>query len=412
MRKARRHVSPGSASTSPRSHSSRAGPKSSVRSSPLPKQIEEAIQDGRFEGKLSLVRPDLQQPVPVKRYSKICGVDENEPVERVTFTLARPTMTITARHAFRNRIKLTSDNKITLPIHVSINQPFQRTVTIEVTHDSVLPRDVTALPTAIFTDGDGREVPSVRLVPVADMPLSQQIAPGESGRWVFQFAVDKDCPTNLVFGTVDLSAPGMSTQHVSVLVERRNPLLAATIRFACWMLAALCAFFAIQAIVRRFRARHFRTGQTHVMTPKRPIKGALAVAAARNGTIQLISEEPMKVSRHGDPKPKLCAPQRPVTIDPNEVTPSRPLRLELCSPDGKPSQSFELTECLTTDDGNPEVHLEVTAGEGADQQRAQHSRRVRSMLSVAAASGLLAATIGYPLVITSAQWLYDFFTLS
>ena len=378
----------------------------------LPKQIEEAIQDGPFEGKLSLVRPDLQQPIPLKRYTKICGVDENEPVERVTFTLARPNMTIMAYHACRNRIKLTSDHKITLPIHISIGQPFQRTVTIEVTHDSLLPRDVTALPAAIFTDADGREVPAVRLVPVTDMPLTQQIVPGESGRWVLHFAVDNDCPTDKVFGTLDLSAPGMNTQHVSVFVERRNPLLAATIRVACGILAALCAIVAIQAIVRRFRARDFRTGQTHILTPKRPLKGALAVAAARNGTIQLTSEETMKVSRHGEPKPKLCAPQRPVSIDPSEVTPSRPLRLELCSPDGKPSQSFEITECLATDDGSPEVHLEVASGEGADQQRAQHSRRVRSMLAVAAASGLLAMTIGYPIVITSAQWLFDFFTFS
>jgi hypothetical protein len=378
----------------------------------LPNQIEEAIQDGRFEGKLSLVRSDVQQPVPLRRYTKICGVDENEPVERVTFTLARPTMTITARHACRNRIKLTSDNKISLPIHISIGQPFQRTVTIEVSHDSVVPRDVTALPAAIFTDADGREVPAVRLVPVVDMPLTQQISPGDSGRWIFQFAVDNDCPTDKIFGTVDLSAPGMSTQHVSVLVDRRKPLLAATIRTACAILAALCAALALQAIIRRFRARAFRTGQTHVLTPHRPLNGTLSVAGGRNGTIQLTCEEAIKVSRPGDSKPKLYAPQRPISIAPSEVTPSRPLRLEVCSPDGKPSQNIEITEFLTAEDGSPEAHLEVTSGEVADQQRARHARRIRSMFAVAAASGLLAATIGSPLVIASAQWLYDFFTFS
>ena len=204
----------------------------------------------------------------------------------------------------------------------------------------------------------------------------------------------------------------MSTQHVSVLVDRRKPLLAATIRTACAILAALCAAFALQAIIRRFRARAFRTGQTHVLTPHRPLKGTLSVAGGRNGTIQLTCEEAIKISRPGDSKPKLYAPQRPISIAPSEVTPSRPLRLEVCSSDGKPSQNIEITEFLTAEDGSPEAHLEVTSGKVADQQRARHARRIRSMFAVAATSGLLAATIGSPLVIASAQWIYDFFTFS
>jgi hypothetical protein len=378
----------------------------------LPKEIEEAIRDSRFEGKLSLMRTDTHEPVPLRRYRKISGVPDDEPVEQITFTLARPRLLPSVWYALRNRLKVCSDDRIECRVNVSIGQPFQRRVTIQVSHQSVLARSVTVLASGAFTDANGRYVPQVRLTPIEAAESTLEIAPGQTGCWEYEFAMDEGCGVDKAFGTLDILSPGLQPQRISVVTSRRNPLLEARVRLACALLIGISLLLAVRALYRRLRAGRLRTGAQHVLTPQRPLAGLLSLEVGRQGTLHVISSEPMTVQGKEDYRPKLIPARRPAIVGVAAVNPARPLALTVQPAGGRPACEILVLECLSSPDGEPELYVEVSSGEEADREMGRQGRVLRRCLGLAVVCAIVAVTLHYPLVLAAAQWVYDAIPIS
>jgi hypothetical protein len=377
----------------------------------LPDRIEENIEDGPFEGKLILLNSDLGQPLVLRRYEKIVGADDDAPVDRITFTLKRPSFILKAPYTFRNWLKTGSDGSLSLPIFVSIG-PLERQVTFEVAHDGRDLRTITVLPSQSFVDSSGRRLPSARLVPAEGAELTQDIAPGHTGRWCFRFFSDEDCSVERAFTTIDVSAPGLATQHLSVVLKRRDPPLASTIRIACWIAAGVCLCFALVALFCRFRIRRFVTGAAYVLSLQKPLRGALVVQAGRRRGTQIVSEGPLRVNFPGERKARNIPARRPLPIDPDAISPARPLILQVLRPDGSEGPRLAVNEVILGSDGNPELCVDVTSGGSFDDQRVRSGRSFRRAVLAGAVCILLAATLHYPGVIRGAQWIHDFFNIS
>ncbi len=378
----------------------------------LPKEVEEVIRDGHFEGKLSLVRTDTHQPVSPRRYQKISGVPDDAPVEQITLTLARPKLFPHAPYALRDRLHVRSDNRIEYQVNVSIGQPLHRRVTIQVSHQSVLTRSVTVLASGAFTDAKGRYVPQVRLTPMEVAEPTQEIASGQSGCWEFEFAIDKGCDVDKAFGTLDILSPGLQPRHVRVVACRRNPLLEARVRLASTLLIGMSVLLALRALYRRLRAGRLRTGAQHVLTPQRPLAGLLSLEVGRQGTLHILSPEPMTVQGKEDYRPKLIAAHRPAIVNFAAVNPARPLALTVQPTGGRPVCEILVLECLTSPDGAPELSMEVSSGEEADRELGRQAKIFRRWLGLAIASATVALTLHHPVVLTAAQWVYDAILIS
>ena len=377
----------------------------------IPGRIEETIQDGPFQGRFALVRTDTGEPVPIRLYRRIEGVGEDEPVDRITFTLARPKMTVRAVRCFRDRIRTRRDGAAELPVRLDFGTPYEQLVAVDVGHDSVLPRQFTILPSAILCDPSGRQVPTVRLAPLENTELTQEIPTGGTARWLFRLTVDADCRTEEALGSIDITAAGLAPRHLALAVRRRTPPLTFPVKVACWCLAAGLSLFALRAAHLRRRAARFRSGRQHVLTLARPLSGALAIAPDFRGGVHLVPQQPTQIAYRGDPRKKTIAAGRPVRIDEQAISAGRPCLVELKPRDGREGPAFEINDCLTNAEDQPELAVEVVSGGQYDRLSRRYGRALRSRLLLAVLCGALALTLGYPFLRTAAQWAYDFLTL-
>ena len=376
----------------------------------LPERIAEAITDGRFEGQLSFLRIDTNQPLILKRLRQITGVSDDDPADLISFTLRRPRLTFTAPRCFRDSVQTHSNGTTVLPINVAIGQAFTRQVVVEARHDSVLTRSITLTPTSVFYDSTGRQVPSIRIIPLESTPLTQEVAPGACGRWAFQFILDENCQVPEAASSFDMSAPGLVPQHVVLKVRRRDPQLGSTVRSVFWIVAAIAGCLAIRAAFHWARSGRFRTGQRHLITTEKPLKGALAIATTPRGDVQLVPQRKMTMHYQGDRRDQVVVPQRGVPIDAARIGPHRPLTIQLDPDQGVDGRCLEVHECLITPGESPELDVEVASGGQFDSQTRGAGRRVRRRLALVAGCIVLAATLNTPCVLRAAQWVYDLFT--
>jgi hypothetical protein len=372
----------------------------------VPEPIEDRIVDGAFAGRLSFERSDLGQVVPVRRYRSISGVPDDEPVDRVTFTLSRPRMETAAPRGLGNAIRRAGDGTLRLPIHVSIWQPFRRTVTIRATHTSSGPREITALASAPFVDDEGKQIPSIRLVPARGCALSQVVPRGGSGTWSFDLEVDDDRALSRGFGDVLLSGPGLPPSRIRVEVLPRRPLLGPLLKGGLWALAGLLAILALGAARRCVAARRFRAGEGFVIPAGQPLDDLFTFEVTRAGDPRVMVHRPL-TWRFGDEKPRPAAENRTIPLAPDRLRAGHGLVLEERPDDDGEGRIVRITQVLPVGDGPPELEGEIIAAGPFAEQAARHARGALRCALLAGLAAAAAFTLFTPAVLAACQWLID-----
>ena len=372
----------------------------------MPAQIGSAIVDGPMEGLFRVRLADAQFPLPLKRPEKIAGVPDDAPVSRITCELKRPRLQVALPRAWRDWVITQNDEECRAVARIDINQRYQRVLVVEITHNSILPRDITALPLATVLDDEGRSVPSLRLVPASDTELTQTISPGAVGTWEFAFEADRDCKVTEAIAGVDISGEGIVSQHLTVEIRRRDPLLAGWIVFACWALFGLILLLLVLLTLKLLKNRRLRTEQETTVTTKSPLSDLLALESPTPKRVVVVpAVELRQVTDNDLRRAKRFREDQQVPIRPQEISEQNPLRLTTVA-EGDPTV-VEITEIEFDDDGQPEAHLRVIEGGAFDARCSQLASKMVRYGVVAAICLLVATGIDHPGVIRVLQWTWD-----
>jgi hypothetical protein len=384
----------------------------------LPEGIEDQLVDGPYKALLTFTRRDLNEPMPLKRYQRISGVPDDEPVDQVTFTLRRPQLIVSAPRCGRDTLRPGKDGRQVLPILVSVGKPFDRTVCVTVAHNSVLSRAVTAHVEAVFTDADGRQVPYVRLVAIENTTLTQEIAPGSSGSWTFHFAVDEPHDLRGATGRLTISSPRLAPVHVTVDVVPRRRLLGSIIKTALRAGAGLLCLLALPFLWRYLRARRFREGSQHEIGDEGQLADLFTVQLRKRATGgRLTFQRDCTVRMPGETTDRPRPASTDVKFAVADLQDKGALRVEEArdaEADAVPEPVVvSAIDCrIDTDrDERPRLVVEVEADGRFGEESARCRRRVVAYVLLAVLLLAAAALLYQPSGLRVAQWVVDFFTL-
>ena len=370
----------------------------------LPEQIASAIDDGLIEGRLTLVRADSGEPVSLIRFKEIAGAPNDLPVERITVQLRRPRFNVAAPWALHDWVLESPSGELTCGINVSIDYPFDRTAWITISHDSELPREVTVRPTSV-TNRRGESERTIRYVPAEGQESMQVIPPGETRTWIYHFEMPEDCPVDEALCAVDVSGPGLVPAHVQLTIRRRQPLLAETIRFICYSIAALCGARFLIAAVRYLQARPRQTGQSFRLTESTGLPGVGRLETTSAGQVRFTADQPLEVEDGQRRVPRRLAEEQSYAIAVRELSEQSPVLIRTTDDEESPIYAFEQGD--SDQDEGASVTAVVQDGGRYDRQSASSSRTMRRMLVAGGVVVVFALLLSHPLVLFGSQWVHD-----
>lgn len=371
----------------------------------LPETFESAIEDGAFEGQFVLTRTDTQQPLELQAFESVIGTDPDAPVSRVSFTLNRPQLEFASPWSLRNWIKDKGEGQLDLPVRVTIGLPLQRQVKLEIVNHSVIPRKLTVMPAGRVTDATGSSVPGLMLLPQDSGASSRDVPSEKSETWVFEFSAEANVPATGAFTAFDITGEGIQPQRITVRIQGRDPLLLNHLRWGLIAVGVVCGFWMIVAGARRVRAARFASDRSLVLTPQAAIPQLLEIEPARNGGLRVIPLNDATCTMPGEKRPRRYRTRQSIELPP-EVSPERPVIIEISTDDPDEPNVIQVNEVVAEDD-LCELHAEVVTNAGADRavSRARRAQWLHSTAVVGSVLSLL--TLHRPLAITAWQWLFD-----
>lgn len=370
----------------------------------LPEDIGAVLRDGLFEGRLQLIREDTDEPIRIVRFETLAGIGDDSPVEQIRFELKRPRCEISASYALRDWVAEKHDDRAVLPVRISIDEPFGRRIAVAIRSESELVRTYKVLPMPAF-DGAGQAVPQINLIPVEGAEAEQEIAPGETGTWVFDFSITDDCPVENAIAILDITAPGVAPQRLEVHFERRKPLLASTIRFACWCIAGLMGLLFLQALGRKITSRKKCSGILHEVTSEKPMPDAFHIEKTSAGT-KLVADETIGVTLPGESRPRKLAEGRSLLLPLGNISERTPLIIHV-GEDDEQRLTLEALEAFDDPEQGSTIPMTVTSSPRYDTQSDRAGRSMRRSIVIAVCGLLIATYLSTPSVLRAAQWLYD-----
>lgn len=374
----------------------------------IPARIEEELVDGPFHGTLRAVRTDSGISLPVVRYKPITGVPDDEPVDSLTLVLRRPSLAVDAPRCFRNALRQ-QNGRLTLPMQVSINQPFGRLVIVRATHSSLQPRAISAKVSAIFVDPRSKQVPSVRMVLRDTSQSTQEVATGASAEWEFLLEIDDDASLDRALGDLTLESTGLAPLHVNLEIVPRRPLLGRTIRFVLWCLTLVFVSLGCVWLVRLLFARRFRANKLITITPEKPLAGIITLKTTPRGGVSLVTERSIKYGHQSESKRIPLIENRLIPVALDSLRSSDPLLIEEATESGVDGWKIAIHQFLPDP---PELHAEIVEAPLQAQRAATClSRMVRCLAASCVCLGL-AQFLFFPPVLSAAQWLFDLLTIA
>lgn len=377
----------------------------------LPDRIEEDLVDGLFEGRIEFEDPDSGLPVTIERFRDISGVEQDTPVNRITFNLHRPRIFVSSVRCFREAVQQKRDGVLQLPVNVSIGKRFERALSVTAWHDSVIPRELTMIPPDLLRDTDGREVPNVRFVPLQES-LTQTVAPGESVTWDLRFEADDDQFPTTSDGELTVTANQLKDTHVEIRVRERNSLLGDQIQIAAYIAATMAACLGLMAFWHWRRVSRLVTASAGYLNPSRSLAPVLSVESGRKGEPQLRSDFQMLRKTSGKRLSRRIPAGRPLVLESSQISSRQPLELSIEPHGMTKSVVLQIPEVHSTSDEPPEVEYEVIDGGGYDQQSSKASGSlIRRILAVICCL-TVAIWIHTGPILRSCQWVFDLVTAS
>lgn len=370
----------------------------------LPKEIEGAIVDGTFDGAIVATVSDTGQTIPIRRLQPVSGVPDDAPVELLSFELKRPRISAAAPYALRNWIKEGRSGGLETTVRVDIDQEFGRVVTLDIGHDSSIERTLTVTPSGLVHDRQNHAVPQLRLLPLPDTEATQTIAEGQNAQWKFRFEIDDDCDILRAETGLDIYGDGIVPEHITVKIQRADPLLAGWIRLSCWCIAGALVFVFAKNILPLLRLKQFCTGSISYVSAGAKRIGLFAVGKLHRNRLQLIPLIPMESTGSATRRARPVAADRIITVKPESVSPSTPLAFTVPS---KTPAVIHITDVCENADGQPEVCVEVRDGGAFDIAHHDISRRMKRCVVWTVVCVALICTLNHPVVLASAQWVHD-----
>jgi hypothetical protein len=282
-----------------------------------------------------------------------------------------------------------------------------RTVTIKVTHDSELQREVTVLASANFVDSQGKQIPSVRLVPAESTELTQTIPKGGEAIYILKFECDSDSDLTTGRGLVELSSPGLAPLHIPVGVAARRPLLGPMIRLALWCIAAVAAAAAVPSLCRLVSFRRIKTGGIVPVPYGHAFFKFFTLREGRNNELILQAHRLLRIGPQSEARKRPLAESRTLRFPARAVKPDDPIVVEEQTADGAQGMVVALNQALPSIKGPPEIHAEIVSdGKFANDLSTARGLATRRVL-IAACAAAIAFTLFQPAVVTAAQWIFD-----
>lgn len=374
----------------------------------LPSTYEESVEDGPFTGMFAPVRKDSRQPLQVVPFEKISGGKDDEPVNRVVFVLSRPQPELHSNWAMREWLKASKDGPTNLPVQVAIRLPFERTVTVDVTNTSTISRTFKLLPGGRISDADGRTIHGIELLPTSDSDATRELAPGETGRWTFQFRTDSSVLVKSAEAALHLSAMGLRPQLIMVPIRIRSPLLGPHVKTASIWGAALFGVLAVVSLRRRTIHKAASTGQILLASVKKPIAGLISVVTTSTGSVQLVAERKCQVQMPGEARSRTVHAQQRIAAL-GTISPQHPIRFEFPGEDNTPPRVIEVTDVAVGSESDAQIQAVIAAGGESDREAVRASQKTFRNSTLAIVCLALALTITAPGVVTAIQWVFDVF---
>lgn len=371
----------------------------------VPDHVGKTIVDGPLEGLFRVRIADSGYELPIRRAEEVSGVPEDAPADRITAELKRPRIVAAIPWALRNWVTRKKGRGQQAIVRVDINQPFQRTVIVNVKTDSKLDRTLSVFPSPTLTDASGRSVPEMRLVPTKQTELTQTLAPGDTGTWEFIFEVDPKCATPVANAFLDIHGDGVMAEVVTVVFKRRGPLLANSLVQLGWVGFAVLTLLLLSAIFRMKGIKRLVTDAEPLLTLSRPLHGLLALESPGPGRVVLTPACAMEVSgSRGVNRFQRLTPGQsmPIRVEDLQHSPK-----EIRCGEGESRTVVRITGLEFDDDGNPEAEVVVMDGGHSDILAANLRKRLVWFLFLTAGCLVVANCIDHPLVILALQWLRD-----
>jgi uncharacterized protein YegL len=371
----------------------------------VPDTIEEVLSDGPFRGVLNFTRSGDSQALPVKRFQPLAGIPDDDLPNEVAFTLRRPRLALKAPWALRDRLHPRWDGTPSLTVPVSIAQPFRRSLTFVVAHDSVLPRPVKVDASSIFLDDQDRHVSAVRIDAGPEGAEAKEVAPGGTGTFLFNLVVDGELDRRAE-GTITISAPGFAPLHVPIVVEPRRPLLGQPIRSFLSVALACATALALLSALRWLWFRRCRSGRDFLLRPGQSLFGRLTFRVNERGEASLLALQPVRYGLDADRRKAPASENQPLRISLKDLTPANPLQVEQADPEG---DAWRLT-VRDYHETPPELHGEILEAPEESKLCGQARGRTLGWLTLAITAAIGGATLFWPTVVTACQWLLDLVT--
>jgi hypothetical protein len=310
----------------------------------------------------------------------------------------------TAPRGFRDALVTDGQGETRLPLNVDVGVPFRRLVKLKVESHSSLPRQVTATLLAPFRDEQGLNVRPIDMALAEGHDATQTAQPGEAVTFAFCLAVSDEEDLRSGSARLRFSSPGVHGVEFPVDVKIREPLIGSWIRALAYLLCLLLVPLILLALRSMVHARRSATEQPFVCRPGRPSK-QLAVERAAKGQARLITDGPVTVKRQDDSRARQVNGQLKISAD--DASPSNPLLINEQRPDGERSV-IAVTDVLTNEDGEPEVHGYVVDGGRFDRQVESSKKTALRRALMAAAMLVVGFFLFHGPVLAAAQWVCDF----
>lgn len=366
----------------------------------LPDQIENSIRDGAFDGEFTLTRTDTGQVLRTERFEEIAGVASDEPVNRISFFLKRPTPGMSICHAFRQWIRDSSQGHRIAQVRVDVALPFERVVELQVTNTSTIQRTISIIASGANYDEHGRRVPAVRLVPLFES-VANEFEPGETRHFPFQFQIDSDCQARSVTGGISVSGQGLVEQFLPVEMRRRDTLLAETICTSLRWAAVIFGTILMRSLWRWIRSRSHQTGRSGTVSSRRGTS-VWSIEKSPNGC-RLVAEEMLSITTPDQSSSRRIQVGRTVTLIPEEIREDSPVLIQSTERVDAPIYRIESIEVVPDDDGI-EASFVVDDGGFYDLISARSRRSIVRALFFTAICILVAVNFDEP----SIAWCFQF----
>lgn len=367
----------------------------------LPERMD-GVLDGPWEGRLTLTREDLDEPVDVRPFEE--GSPAAEPINTVRFFLRRPEIVLSCPRGWRDELSDDAEGESSsLSIHADLGLPLERSIRLRAGHTSRVDRQLQLALELPFRDVQGRSYPEVELASVEECPLQQPVAVGTEAQWDLGLLIPMGLDANQLEGFIVISGDGMLPRRVPITLHLRHPPWGNAVQAGFWVLAAALALGAMMALRRLFRMRCFRLGHYFEITPEKPFE-FLSVLQSRKGETELvIGERDVVIGKVGQSR-LVAAPRR---ISLAEML--RPGEELLIGKKATP-ESAGLTVAVGPPqivDGEPVVPARIyDSGQHAPSLE-KTPRQLRRRLFVGAIAALLAFFLFHPAVLGGLQWVID-----